>query len=279
MSNRSELRAVREETDPLRRARLASALINDLQQQSVELARLRREAIEEAVRTRGMTFTQVAAEVGLSKGRITQIRQSAPPVERAFFGVGPVQVAVPIRPIDGRELGVVAAEDARSAEGITNLLRGLAFEVEHFEIPAGGKWSSNGDAVIICGPKSSPRIAELIDDDPNFEFQPDSDRRWTITEQAGNRRYASQLDDTPPTQQDVAYLSGRTIDDNRLIMIAGVHAMGSLGVVNYLTDHLGEMYEHTRSYANFSTVITSTFDGLTITMAEPISGMHTWNQP
>lgn len=239
---------------------------------------MRREAIEEAVRVRGLSFTQVAHEVGLSKGRITQIRQTAPPTERAFFGVGPVQVAVPVRTIGDRELGVVAAEDTRSAETITAALRGLAFEVDHCEIPASGEWSHSGDAVMICGPKSSARIAELIDSDPNFHFGPDDAGRWVITEQPINKTHISPMDQQQSEQRDVAYLSARTIDDSRLIMIAGIHAMGSLGAVTYLTEHLPELYEHTKAQTNFSTLIESTFDGLTITEADRVSDIRSWDE-
>ncbi|MFC7660888.1 helix-turn-helix domain-containing protein [Pseudonocardia benzenivorans] len=55
----------------------------------MELARLRRAAIEEARDQLGGSYTEVAKAFGLTKGRITQIRNSAPPAHRAFFGVGP----------------------------------------------------------------------------------------------------------------------------------------------------------------------------------------------
>ncbi|WP_088284893.1 hypothetical protein [Kineosporia sp. A_224] len=73
-----EFAAVRAEQDPLVQARLATELIGTYQQRSVELARLRKVAIERAARERGMTMSAVAVEIGLTKGRITQIRQSAP---------------------------------------------------------------------------------------------------------------------------------------------------------------------------------------------------------
>jgi hypothetical protein len=60
-----------------------------------------------------MTYTAVA---GLSKGRITQIRQTAPPSERAFFGVGPVTIAVPERTMPGRALPVISAEYTLAAD-------------------------------------------------------------------------------------------------------------------------------------------------------------------
>ncbi|EQD44079.1 RNA polymerase, sigma-24 subunit, ECF subfamily [mine drainage metagenome] len=58
---------------------------------------MRREAIEIAHDLYGLSYTQVASELGLTKGRISQIRTSAPPAERAFFGVGPVTIIVPER--------------------------------------------------------------------------------------------------------------------------------------------------------------------------------------
>jgi hypothetical protein len=70
-----------------------------------------------------LSFSAVAAQLGLSKGRISQIRQSAPPVERRFFGVGPLTIAVPLRPIEGRPLGAIAAEDSLSAETLTASVR------------------------------------------------------------------------------------------------------------------------------------------------------------
>ncbi|QDP95079.1 hypothetical protein FOE78_03370 [Microlunatus elymi] len=276
MSSKSELTAIRDEPDPILRARQASALINEYQQQSLELARLRREAIEEAATTRGLTFTQVAKELGLSKGRITQIRQSAPPVERALFGMGPVTVAVPIRPVPDRDLGMIAAEDTRSAEAITEALRKLSLDVEHYEIPASGELDFDGDAVIICGPKSSAEAAELIAADPHFTFAPDRDGRWSIRETPTERTYESPLDNDPETHRDVAYLSVRTTDDSRRLLVAGVHAIGSLGAITYVINHLSELYQRSKMDANLSTVIETAFDGLTIREAERISGIRVW---
>jgi hypothetical protein len=80
---------IRTESDPLRQAKMAGDLITVYQQRSVELSRLRKEAINRAAAERGLSFSAIASELGLTRGRISQIRQSAPPAERAFFGVGP----------------------------------------------------------------------------------------------------------------------------------------------------------------------------------------------
>jgi hypothetical protein len=99
-----------------------------------------------------MSYTAVAAKIGLSKGRITQIRQTAPPAERAFFGVGPVTVAVPLRRMDGRSAGVIAREDAASAEQLTALLTSLQLQVQQFHIPTDGEWTPRGTPSPSAGP-------------------------------------------------------------------------------------------------------------------------------
>src|SRR5213082_1665578 len=89
--------SVRGDPDPVRRGLRATRLLTTYQQRAAELARLRKAAIEEAHRERGLSYTEIAKELGITKGRITQIRASDSRVERAFFGVGPVSVGVPYR--------------------------------------------------------------------------------------------------------------------------------------------------------------------------------------
>nr|WP_211177760.1 sigma factor-like helix-turn-helix DNA-binding protein [Pseudonocardia acidicola] len=53
-------------------------LLAAFRQQAAELARLRRVAIEEA-HDQGMTYTEIATALGITKGRITQIRNGVLP--------------------------------------------------------------------------------------------------------------------------------------------------------------------------------------------------------
>ena len=71
-----EFHALRLEPDPVRRGRRATDLLATYQQRSVELARIRRAAVEEARDQLGGSYTEVARAFGLTKGRITQIRSS-----------------------------------------------------------------------------------------------------------------------------------------------------------------------------------------------------------
>jgi hypothetical protein len=118
--------AVRNDPDPIRRGRRATALMSIYQQRATELARVRREAIEEAHRTQSLTYTEIAAALGITKGRVTQIRSAAPPRERAFFGVGPIRVGVPLREgTDDRMRSYVDAADLATQEDTATLLTTL----------------------------------------------------------------------------------------------------------------------------------------------------------
>jgi hypothetical protein len=263
-----EFESVRAEPDPLRRAQRATALLGLYQQRSVELARLRKVAIESAARERGLTLAAVAAEIGLSKGRITQIRQSAPPAERALFGVGPITVAVPLRPMPDRALPVISAEDSIAAEKITDQLRDLGFVVQPYRIPVGGLWTPPpGDVLAIAGPKSSPVPAEALASDPLLAFEADETGRYTITDRATGDRYTSGMDDRPATPTDVAYIGRLPHPGGSLMLIAGVHAIGSVGVAHYLASHAAEIYDAVGT-EHWSAVIRSRYDDATIIESE-----------
>ena len=112
---------VRRDRDPRRQGRRATELLVVYQQRIIELARLRREAIRRLQDEEGLSYAAVAAELGLSKGRIGQITQSAPPAERGLFGVGPLTIAVPLRP--GRDRDAAGArlrgrDRVRAAGGV-----------------------------------------------------------------------------------------------------------------------------------------------------------------
>ena len=262
---------VRREADPLRQAKLAGELITTYQQRSVELARLRKEAINRAAAERGMSFSRIAAELGLTRGRITQIRQTAPAAERALFGIGPVTVAVPLRDVPGRTLPVISSEDTLAAERLTALLSDLSFQVEQFRIPVGGRWEPKPDAVAICGPKSSPVTATAIDSDPYLIFAPDDSGTWTIRERQGERVYRSPMDGAGEAQSDVAYVGRLALPDSQhtLVVIAGVHALGSVGAVDYLARNLPDLYAEVGA-STFSMVVRSEHDGETVTRSELI---------
>ncbi len=68
MSSPDDFEAVRRDPDLLRRGQRATALISIYQQRATELARLRREAIEELHRNQNMSYTEIAVALGITKG-------------------------------------------------------------------------------------------------------------------------------------------------------------------------------------------------------------------
>lgn len=265
---------IHREPDPLRQAKLAGELIAVYQQRAIELARLRKEAINRARDELGLNYSAIAAALDLTRGRITQIRQNAPVAERAMFGVGPVTVAIPERLVPGRALPVISSEDARAADMLEQLLTDLNFQVERrFRIPPGGDWQPGGDTVAICGPKSSQVTAEAIESDPYLRFDPETPEKWTIRERDGSRTYESPMDDaTSPTWSDVAYVGRLALPGDRgqqLVVVAGVHALGSVGAIDYLARHLPEIYAEVGT-RRWSMVVASEHDGETVTRSEPL---------
>jgi hypothetical protein len=73
---------------------------------------------------------------------------------------------------------------------------------------------------------------------------------------------------------DVGYLGRLTVGDRPLIIIAGVHALGSVGVVDYLTRNLAELYAQV-GMKNFSMAIASEHDGDTVVRSEAVCPART----
>jgi len=267
-----DFEAVRQETDPVTQARRATELITLYQQRSTELARLRRDAINRAVHDQGLTYSAVAAQLGLSKGRVSQIRSSAPPAERGLFGVGPLTLATPVRSLGDRPGGVVAVEDATAAERMTTLLESLGFHVAPYRIPADGLWTPTPDAVAICGPKSSPVTAEAIEADPHLSFAPDDAGRWLLRERDG-QTFTSPMDHGDP-DGDIAYVARLPYRGSHLFVIAGVHALGSVGAVDHLTEHARELHAQVGD-GTFSLVVSSRFHDGHTTSTETLWGPRT----
>jgi hypothetical protein len=257
-----EFEALRTEADPVRRGRRATELLARYQQRSVELARLRRAAIEEARDQLGGSYTEVAKAFGLTKGRITQIRNSAPPAHRAFFGVGPLDVALVGRRIAERDALVIATEDDAVATHLIGETTALAFVAERVVIDPREQWEPTRDAVVVCGPASAPIGRRLLERDPLIAMTHGEDGLWRILDRTTGERHASPLDGEPRRRADHAYIARQVHEGRVVVHIAGLHALGSIGAAHYLTEHLPELYAEFGD-ASFSMAVTTEFDDLT----------------
>ncbi|GAA3016808.1 hypothetical protein [Actinokineospora globicatena] len=275
MSWKDELDEVRDDRDPLRRVRRAAELSDVYRQRQHELARLRRVAIDEA-RAQGLSYTEIAAASGVSKGRITQIRNTAPPAERAFFGIGPVAVGVPLRSgEDDRKRTYIDAADANAQRTVESLLAELSLQPTAHSIMPDRTTPFEGDAVVICGPKSAPVGAALLARDPHLDMSK-SNGRWWIVERETGTRHGSPRNDPTPTNSDLGYLARHLIDGRVVIHIAGITAHGSLGVIHYLAHNLPTLWPTTGDTQFSLTIRCDHTEDATITSSAAVIGPTPW---
>ncbi|MEV4206631.1 sigma factor-like helix-turn-helix DNA-binding protein [Nocardia salmonicida] len=273
MATEDEFDAIRNDPDPISQGLRASELIAVYQQRSTELARLRKVAIERAYREYGLSYTEISERLGLTKSRVSQIRSSAPPPERAFFGVGPVAVGVPRRIglEEGRERPYVDDNDRATLESLQRTLADLAFTTTQFDIDPEFDEVPSGDCIIVCGPKSAPIARRLLEEDPILGFDR-SERGWSIVDNRLDRQYYSPYR-TDGQRRDIGYLSRRITDRRVVVHIAGITAVGSEGVAHWLSGNLATVYDPNVEMTDC--VIGCEFDAdFSVTSSELVAGPY-----
>jgi hypothetical protein len=259
MTNEVErIAAMRDRFELLREAtaRMAAA-----QEEVTELAWLRRRVIQE-LHDMGMSYAEIAQQVGLTRGRIHQIRHAGPPPEGAFLGLGKVTIATPVKEdaADGRP--VVAVEDVTGAQRLGELARNLGLVPTFESVPLGGAIDLNRpNLVVICGPPLSPALAQVLARDPTLAVEQEHDGPWTLVDRTSGAVHRSGQDETPPRHSDVAYLGRLPRPDGAgsLILVAGIRPPGSLGVVELLRTRLTELYAAVQTHL-FSALVGTEYE-------------------
>ncbi|MEV0330872.1 sigma-70 family RNA polymerase sigma factor [Micromonospora echinospora] len=247
--------------DPFDLLREATARMAAAQEEVTELARLRRKVIQE-LHDAGVSYAQIAQRVGLTRGRIHQIRHGGPAPEGTFFGSGRVVVATPLKEEAIRGRPVVAIEDVAAAQRLGELARSLGLEPSFEHIPAGGAIDLNRpNLVVICGPRISEPVAQVLAQDPVLRFERVSEGPWTLVDRETGVVYRSGQDQDPPVASDVAYLGRLPRPDGRgsLIVLTGIHPPGSLGVIHLICTRLTELFAEVDT-ANFSVLIGTEYE-------------------
>jgi len=262
-----DLKALSELADPADRAQRASQLVADCQAAVGELSRIRREAIEELIEL-GRSQTDIAAFLGMTRARVGQLLSSGPKSERAFLGTDVLTVALGGKQeADKRGSGRVLAQEDLTAYGrLQDLAQTMGLDTRHEVIEPPGFVNLNRDnLVVICGPRLSPMISQVLEADRHLGFDND-DRGWHLLDKTHNTIYRSPMDTGFP--EDRAYLGRLPRLDGRgsFLYIAGIHAIGALGVVHYLEHHLADLYSEVKT-KRFSTLISCDFDPTTLKIA------------
>ncbi|PIM70477.1 transcriptional regulator [Streptomyces sp. JV178] len=258
-------------SDPVDRAKAAIDLMARYQSRVNELSRIRREAIEEA-QAAGMTQAEIATRLGVSRGRVGQLASAGPPPERAFFGTDMVTVSVAGmyeagKGPDQNPSEVITREDLNNFEHLRKLVVGMKLDAQYEVIPPTGIVNLNRDNhVVICGPRRSPIVAQVLEGDDSLRFAKDT--AWHLVDQVAGKVYRSPFDEDG-ADGDVGYLGRLPRLDGKgtFLYIAGIHAIGASGVVHYLENNLAELYREVRT-RRFSTLISCRYDPQTLEVLE-----------
>ncbi|MFE0358980.1 sigma factor-like helix-turn-helix DNA-binding protein [Streptomyces nigra] len=258
-------------TDPVDRAKAAIDLMARYQSHVNELSRVRREAIEEA-QASGLTQAEIAKRLGVSRGRVGQLASAGPPPERAFFGTDLVTVSLggkyeAGKGPDDNPSHVVTREDLDNFEHLRKLLAGMKLDAQYEVIPPSGIVNLNRDNhVVVCGPRLSPIVAQVLEGDDNLQFR--KDRAWHLVDQREGKEYRSPQDEDG-SAGDFGYLGRLPRLDGKgtFLYIAGIHAIGANGVVHYLENNVADIYREVRT-RRFSTLISCRYDPKTMEVLE-----------
>ncbi|MEE1830150.1 hypothetical protein [Streptomyces sp. SP17KL33] len=162
---------------------------------------------------------------------------------------------------------VVTREDLGNFEHLRKLLATLKLEAQYEVIPPTGIVNLNRDNhIVVCGPRLSPIIAQVLEGDDNLRFQ--KDRAWHLVDLKTQEVYRSPMDEDA-SAGDVGYLARLPRLDGKgtFIYVAGIHSIGANGVVHYLENHLAELYRDVRTH-RFSTLISCRYDPKTLAILE-----------
>ena len=166
---------------------------------------------------------------------------------------------------------------------LADLARDLQLEATAEYIPLGGELDLNRDnLIVICGPRLSPVVRQVLQSDPALSFDQDDDGRWLLQDRRTGLRYPSPSDLPQPRPADAGYLSRLTRPDGNgtFILLTGIHAVGSHGIIDFLRRELADLYEQV-DLQPFSTLIATEYDPVTrqLVRSERITPLYHHQEP
>ena len=205
---------------------------------------------------------------------------SAPP-EAAFLGHGSIVVCAPTRREEVGGRPVISVADNAAAQLVADTARTAGLRTRFELIPDGGDVDLNrANLVAICGPRMSRAVAGILTQDRRFEFFKEDDGPWVLRDSVTGMAYRSGQDQVPIRPWDAAYLGRLLRPDGAgmLLLIAGIHPQGSLGVAHLIATRLAELHRDTAG-ASFSVLVGTEYDPETgePTQVSPLTPVCRWD--
>lgn len=247
--------------DPRERAKAAHSLIDQYQEAIAELSRVRRLSIE-ALLDSGMTQTQVAEMLGMSRSRMSQLLSAGVRPERAFLGAGKLTVAIGAKLEANRKDpgGMLSLEAFTAYELLADAARAVGLDAAHEVVPPPGLVHLNRPGLIVLtNPRLLPFLSQVMEADPHLRYVQDDDGNWYLVDITTNKEYRSKRDQGESS--DYGYVGRLPRPDGKgtFLYLAGTHAQGTLGAAHFVTTNLGELYKELKT-RRFSTIIECRYD-------------------
>jgi predicted XRE-type DNA-binding protein len=256
----TEAPEIMEIRDPKERALAIGAKIDEHQAAIADLSRLRRETLEELV-AGGMTQTQIAELLRMSKGRVSQLMSAGLRPERAFFGTGKLTVAIGAKREANRTdpSNVLSAEAFTAYERISAAARAAGLDATNEVVPAPGNVHLNRpNLIVLTNPRLLPFLSQVMEADPHIRYVVD-DKGWHLVDLTTGTEYRSPRDHGEPA--DYGYVGRLPRPDGKgtFLYLAGTHAPGTLGAATHVADNLADLYKELKT-RRFSTIVRCQFE-------------------
>jgi hypothetical protein len=242
-------------SDPATRAEAAGELIDEHQVVIAELSRLRREAVEQMLAS-GMTQTQIAARLDMSKGRVSQLLTAGLRPERAFYGTGSLTVAIGAKREANRPdpSNVLSAEAFSAFELLSESARRTGLDASYEVVPAPGNVQINRpNLIVLTNPRLLPFLSQIMEADPHIRYREDDDG-WYLVDVTAGQEYRSPRD--KGESSDFGYIGRLPRPDGKgtFLYLAGLHAPGTLGAAHYVVENLAQLYREFKA-KRFSAIV------------------------
>jgi hypothetical protein len=246
--------------EPRERALKIGALIDEHQAAIAELSRLRRETLEELLAS-GMTQTQIADLLDMSKGRVSQLLSAGVRPERAFFGTGKLTVAIGAKREANRTdpSNVLSTEAFTAYERLAEAARAVGLDAANEVVPAPGHVHLNrANLIVLTNPRLLPFLSQVMEADPHIRYLVD-DKGWYLMDLTTGTEYRSPRDHGEAA--DYAYVGRLPRPDGKgtFLYLAGLHAPGTLGAACFVVENLTDLYRELKA-RRFSTVVRCEFE-------------------
>jgi hypothetical protein len=259
---------------PRERALIAHRMIDEYQVAIEELSRVRRDALHDLMAD-GMTQTQIADLLEMSRSRVSQLLSAGTRPERAFLGSGRLTVAIGAKQEVGRaDPGeVVSAETFKAYDILAELARAVGLDVAQEVVPPPGLVHLNRqNLIVMTAPRLLPFLGQVMEADPYLRFATD-EHGWYLATVDGETTFRSPRD--TGENADYGYIGRLPRPDGKgsFLYLAGIHAQGTLGAAQYVAENIGQLHKELKN-RRFSTIVLCRFDRQSILSTERVTPLH-----